>query len=486
MTHATPASPVVLIVDDDKNTREGLQRALQHRFEVRLAGDAAHALESLADGTADVMLADLRMPGMNGLELLQRVQAQYPETVCILLTAYGSVETAVAAMKQGAYDFLTKPVNLDHLEMLIGRALHSRDVESHNRDLQAQLDHKFGMENIVGESPAMLRVFDIVRQAAPSTATVLIQGASGTGKELVAQAIHRLSPRAKGAFVAVHCAALSATLLESELFGHERGAFTGAVARRKGRFELANGGTLFLDEISEIDAAIQVKLLRVLEERRFERVGGNEPVDVDIRLIAATNRDLKAEVAKGKFREDLFFRLNVVDILLPSLAERAGDIPLLCDRFLKELADRNGKTVPGMTPDALELLCSYAWPGNVRELRNTIEKMVVLGHGGRLTARDVPANIREAARGRLPARNTGLISGSLADTERDKILAVLRKDGGNRTRAATELGISRRTLHRKLNAYRQQGVSLPEAHDERAGAAEPAAITANGLSEATS
>jgi len=208
MTHATPASPVVLIVDDDKNTREGLQRALQHRFEVRLAGDAAHALESLADGTADVMLADLRMPGMNGLELLQRVQAQYPETVCILLTAYGSVETAVAAMKQGAYDFLTKPVNLDHLEMLIGRALHSRDVESHNRDLQAQLDHKFGMENIVGESPAMLRVFDIVRQAAPSTATVLIQGASGTGKELVAQAIHRLSPRAKGAFVAVHCAAL--------------------------------------------------------------------------------------------------------------------------------------------------------------------------------------------------------------------------------------------------------------------------------------
>ena len=459
---------VILIVDDDRNTREGLQRALQRRYTVRLAEDATRALEQLADNEVDILLSDLRMPGMDGLALLRRVHAQHPSTICILLTAYGSVETAVEAMKQGAYDFLTKPVNLDHLEMLIERALRSREMESRNRDLQAQLDHKFGMENIVGDSPPMQLVFDIVRQAAPSSATVLIQGPSGTGKELVAHAIHRLSDRSKGAFVAVHCAALSATLLESELFGHEKGAFTGAAARRKGRFELADGGTLFLDEISEIDPATQVKLLRVLEERQFERVGGVEPVEVDIRLIAATNRDLKAMVAQGKFREDLYFRLNVVDIFLPPLHERAGDIPLLCDRFLREFADRNHKPIPGITPDALNLLTAYPWPGNVRELRNTIEKMVVLGRTDKLTARDVPPGIREVGREHLPAlRHTMLPSGgSLADTEREKILTVLRKQNQNRTRAAVELGISRRTLHRKLKEYNQQGTLPPEAAAE--------------------
>lgn len=445
--------PVVLIVDDDRNTREGLARALQRHYTVRLAEDAARALDQLADDEVDLVLSDLRMPGLDGLGLLRRIQAQHPATACILLTAYGSVESAVEAMKQGAYDFLVKPVNLDHLDMLIARALRSREMEARNRDLQAQLDQKYRMENIVGDSPAMHHLFDILRQAAPTSATVLIQGPSGTGKELVAHAIHRLSNRAQGPFVAVHCASLSPTLLESELFGHERGAFTGAQTRRKGRFEMADGGTLFLDEISEIDPTIQVKMLRVLESRNFERVGGNESVEVDIRLIAATNRNLQEYVSQGKFREDLFFRLSVVDINLPSLSERAGDIPLLCSHFLKEFAEREGKTGMSITPDALALLGAYAWPGNVRELRNTIEKMAVLGAGSRLTARDVPANIREAARGRLPVRNASLIGGSLADTEREKILAVLQKQKGNRTRAAVELGISRRTLHRKLNEY---------------------------------
>ena len=465
-----PKRSVILIVDDDRNTREGLQRALQRRYTVRLAEDATRALDLLADNEVDVLLSDLRMPGLDGMGLLRRVQAQHPATICILLTAYGSVETAVEAMKQGAYDFLVKPVNLDHLELLLERALRSRDMESRNRDLQSQLDQKYGMESIVGDSPPMQHVFDIIRQAAPTSATVLIQGPSGTGKELVAHAIHRLSTRVNGPFIAVHCAALSPTLLESELFGHEKGAFTGAATRRKGRFELADGGTLFLDEISEIEPATQVKLLRVLEERCFERVGGNEPVEVDIRLIAATNRDLRELIAQGKFREDLFFRLNVVDIFLPPLSERASDIPMLCEHFLRECAERNGKPAPGITPDALNLLTVYPWPGNVRELRNTIEKMVVLGRGEKLTARDVPAVIREIGREHLPALRAAasVAGGSLADMERERILAVLRKHDGNRSLAAIELGITRRTVHRKLNEYKRQGL-LPS---EESAAAE--------------
>ncbi len=451
--------PVILIVDDDKNTRDGLQKALQRHYEVKSAESAGVALEILAaKPEVDVMLSDLRMPGTDGLALLRRVNTQYPQTICILLTAYGSVETAVEAMKAGAYDFLIKPINLDHLDMLVARAIKSRDLEKKVETLESQLNEKFGMENIIGDSPAMRQVFEIIQQTAPTQAAVLIQGPSGTGKELVAQAIHRLSTRAKGPFVAVHCAALSSTLLESELFGHEKGAFTGATGQRKGRFEIADGGTLFLDEISEIDPSIQVKLLRVLEEHSFERVGGEETIKTDIRVIAATNRDLRVFVEQGKFREDLFFRLNVVDILLPPLCERAGDIPLLAERFLKEYCERNGKHIEGMTPDALSLLTAYAWPGNVRELRNTMEKMVVLSRAERLTARDVPPNIREAVKGLAPlsSRAPVLMSGSLADTERRKIMAVLEKNGGNRTRASEELGISRRTLHRKLRDYKVQ------------------------------
>ena len=465
-----PDKPVILVVDDDKNTRDGLQRALQRHYTVKTAESAEAALTLLGNEPAvDVMLSDLRMPGTDGLGLLRRVNAQHPQTVCILLTAYGSVETAVEAMKQGAYDFLTKPINLDHLDMLVARALKSRDLEKKVETLESQLNEKFGMENIIGESDAMKQVFEVIRQTAPTQASVLIQGPSGTGKELVAQAIHRLSTRAKGPFVAVHCAALSATLLESELFGHEKGAFTGATVQRKGRFELADGGTLFLDEVSEIDPSIQVKLLRVLEERTFERVGGEETIETDIRLIAATNRDLREYVRQGKFREDLFFRLNVVDILLPSLAERVGDIPLLADRFLKEYAEKNGKKIEGVSPDAVSLLTSYAWPGNVRELRNTIEKMVVLARSERLTARDVPANIREAVRGPVgsTSRAPVLTVGSLADTERRKIMAVLEKNNGNRTRAADELGISRRTLHRKLREYKEQAADVIAANEDQ-------------------
>lgn len=456
--------PVVLIVDDDRNTREGLQRALKYDYQVRLAADARMAEMELEDGLVDVMLTDMRMPGMNGLELLKHVRSAYPRVACVLLTAYGSIETAVAAMKEGASDFLTKPINLDQLDIVIGRVLKARDQDAKIQELGKQLDKKYGMDGIIGNSDAMQPVFDIIRDAAPTLANVLITGPSGSGKELVAHAIHRLSNRSKGPFVAVNCAALSPSLLESELFGHEKGAFTGADSRAQGRFERANGGTLFLDEIGEIDLSTQVKLLRVLEARKFERVGGTEPIDVDIRLVAATNRNLREMIEKGTFREDLFYRLAVVDIQLPPLADRAEDIPVMCDTFIKEFAERNGKTgVKGITAEAVNLLSAYSWPGNVRELRNTIERMVVLAHGEKLTARDIPQQIRDAI-GKEPGATARAVvaaiprDGSLESTERGKILATLEKHKGNKTRAALELGISRRTLHRKLKEYREEGI----------------------------
>lgn len=456
MSTAESRVPGILIVDDDKTTRDGLNLALKGAYRIFPAEGGKEALEILADNDIDILLSDVRMPEMDGLTLLQRAQAYAPGVICILVTAYGNVETAVEAMKRGAYDFLTKPINLDHLEMLLERALRSRDVEAENVDLRSRLDAKYGMDNIIGNSEPMRQVFDVIRQAAPTNATVLIQGESGTGKELVAYAIHKLSQRSKGPMVAVHCAALSSNLLESELFGHEKGAFTGAVSRRRGRFELADGGTLFLDEVSEIDASVQVKLLRVLEERKFERVGGTDTVDVDIRLITATNRDLRSVVNEGRFREDLFFRLDVVNITLPPLRERIEDIPLLCDHFIADFNEKNGKDVEGITNEALNYLYAYSWPGNVRELRNTIEKIVVLARGKRITARDIPNNIREAAgdagrRGPLSAVSAE--GDSLAEVERKMIMAALARHNNNRTKAAEDLGISRRTLHRKLNKY---------------------------------
>ena len=470
MNESAAAKAAVLVVDDDRNTRDGLQRALQQAYRVLLAPSAETALEILGRKRVDVLLSDVRMPGMDGLVLMQQAMARDPSLICILLTAYGNVDVAVEAMKRGAYDFLMKPVNLDHLDLLLKRGLRARDVESENRTLHEQLDDRYGMESIVGSTPVMQELFDVIRQAAPTQATVLIQGESGTGKELVAHAVHRLSTRAQAPFVAVHCAALAPTLLEAELFGHEKGAFTGAIARRRGRFEMADGGTLFLDEISEFAPSVQVKLLRVLEERNFERVGGDETVEVDIRLVAATNRNLRSLVEAGAFRDDLFFRLDVVTINLPPLRDRAGDIPLLCDTFIREFNEKNEKRADGITPDAVDVLAAYSWPGNVRELRNTIEKMVVLSRGGKLTTRDVPANIRDAARaavglppGAAPA--AGAAGEPLAATEKRLILAALRKHGENRTQAAAELGISRRTLHRKLKEYREEEAAAGRARD---------------------
>ena len=443
----------ILIVDDEKNTREGLARALKRQYRVFTAESAETALSVLSEETVDLMLSDIRMPGEDGLSLLKTVRQRYPSVLCILLTAYGSIETSVEAMKSGAYDFLTKPVNLDQLDIKLDQALKTRKLESENRELRKRLDDRYGFENIIGTSEPMQALFDTIRQVSPTQANVLIQGASGTGKELVARAIHRLSTRSDGPFVAVHCAALSATLLESELFGHEKGAFTGAIAQSKGRFELANGGTLFLDEISEIDLSIQVKLLRVLETRTFERVGGEKTLSTDIRVVAATNRNLKEYVEAGKFREDLYYRLNIVDIRLPPLSERKSDIPLLCAHFIKDFSQKNNREITGIEPAAMALLQAYPWPGNVRELRNIIERMIVLSHGSLLTVMDVPANIRDDAQKAAEAAGEPNRTESLAQTEKRKILSALEAAGGNRSRAAIALGISRRTLHRKLAAW---------------------------------
>jgi two-component system response regulator AtoC len=444
--------PNILIVDDERNTREGLARALRRQYTVHLAESGMAALKLLEETPVDAVLTDLRMPGMDGLTLVRRILAREPQPVCILLTAYGNVETAVEAIKNGAYDFMTKPVSLDRLEVVLKRALETRKLADTNKQLRQQLNEKYGMENIIGQSAPMQAVFDTIRQVAPSRATVLIQGESGTGKELVAHALHNLSPREPNPFIAVHCAALPDTLLESELFGHERGAFTGATEARKGRFELADGGTLFLDEIGEIPASTQVKLLRVLEERRFERIGGSESIDVDTRLVAATNRDLRQMAEDGDFREDLFFRLNVVQITLPPLRERREDIPLLLQNYFKQFREENGRQLDGFTPDALEALVHYRWPGNIRELRNLVERMVVLARGDKITLRDVPGEVRDNGASR---RTSGPLAGavSMEQAEKRMIEQALADHDGNRTLAAKQLGISRRTLHRKLNEF---------------------------------
>jgi DNA-binding NtrC family response regulator len=449
-----PKKLVVLIVDDERATREGLERALQNRYEVMLAEDGQKAVQVLESRPVDVLVTDLKMPGIDGMALLRRARTLTSPPLCIMMTAYGSIENAVEAMQAGAYHYLTKPnINLDELELVIQRGLEGRRLESENVNLRTQLDKKFGLENIIGNSPAMQQVFEIVQQVAPTRATVLITGETGTGKELIAHAIHNLSPRKKGPFVAVHAAALASTLLESELFGHEKGSFTGAVERRIGRFELADGGTLFLDEVSEIEPVMQVKLLRVLEERAFERVGGQKTIDVDVRLIAATNRELKKLASEGKFRDDLFYRLSVVIVSLPPLRERREDVSLLVNAFLEQCSRENNKPAREITAEALNTLMAYDWPGNVRELRNTIEQMVVLGRGERLTLRDVPAAIRGGADlTKISVVRPGTTM-TVEEAERQLIVQALREMNGNRTRAAKKIGISRRTLHRKLKQY---------------------------------
>ena len=439
----------ILIVDDEKPIRDLLARALGADYEVVTAADAELAMKALDDDPSiALMLSDVRMPGADGITLLKAARAKRPDLAVIMLTAYGNVELAVEAMKSGANDFLTKPVELDQLDLRIAKAL--GDAAAPVAEPAPQSVGDPGLEEIVGDSPAMRKVFDMVRRAAPTDATILLEGPSGTGKELFARAIHRLSRRASGPFVAVECAALNPNLLESELFGHVKGAYTGADADRVGRFEAANGGTLFLDEISEIPASTQVKLLRALESRSFERLGSSETISTDIRIVAACNRSLKKLAQEGKFREDLYYRLNVVDLHLPPLSERKSDIALIAGKFVKEFAEKNGGRVTGISPEAMKVLEAYPWPGNVRELRNAIEKMVVLAPGGDLRPEDVPEDIRTPP---AVAPSEGEAGDSLASAEKAKILAVLDECGGNITRAAEKLGISRRTLHRRLNEW---------------------------------
>jgi len=452
---------MLLIVDDEKPTREGLRSALEDRFDVYVAEDADGAMSLLERERFDVVLTDFRLPKEDGMRLIARAKSMSRPPICILMTAYGSEELAVEAMKRGADDYIAKGrLQIEELELRITRALRQQQLEAENVSLHAQLDDRFGLEHLVGRSPPMMEVFDVVQQVAPTPATVLIQGESGTGKELIAKAIHRLSPRARQSMVTVHCAALPATLLESELFGHEKGAFSGAHERRIGRFEQADGGTLFLDEIGEIDASTQVKLLRVLGERTFERVGSSKTLAVDVRLIAATNKDLPALVKSGGFRDDLYFRLRVVEVFLPPLRARAGDIPLLALHFLKEIAAEYNKPVTDFTVDALQALVNYTWPANVRELRNAIEGAVALCRGDKLSLRDLPATVRGAPGGGGGAA-AGVLLGqnelTLRDAEKQLIIRALQEAGGNRTLAAQKIGVSRRTLHRKLHAYRLEG-----------------------------
>ncbi len=445
----------LLVVDDEKNTREALRRALDDTFEVYLAVNVAGAQNILKSDSMDVVLTDLRIGSESGLDVIQLAQKQSPPPPCIVMTAYGSVESAVEAMRQGAYDYLTKPLDLDRAQLLLKRAVQTIRVEQENQSLRAQLDRSFGLDRILGRSGAMEKVLDRVRQVADSKASVLLEGESGTGKELVARAVHGLSPRRSGPFVAVHCAALSPQLLESELFGHEKGSFTGATERRVGRFEQANGGTIFLDEIGEIDAATQVKLLRVLGERSLERVGGNRLIEVDVRLIAATHRSLEQLVREGKFREDLYFRIRVVQIQLPPLRDRPEDIPLLTEAFRQEYGKENGKEGVTFDSESMGLLMKYAWPGNVRELRTAVEHGVVLSRGNVIHPDDLPSAVWKR-QGVVPLKK-GVQPPRLEDVERGAIEAALEKSGENITEAAKALGISRRTLHRKLAESTRRG-----------------------------
>jgi DNA-binding NtrC family response regulator len=464
-TERKPAAGVrrgrVLVVDDEANARTALAELLgDEGYEVEMAADGFKALGKLEAFSPELVLTDLKMPGMDGLELMAKLHERDVGCDVIVMTAFGAVETAVEAMRRGAVDYLTKPLNFDELLLVTQRALDQRRLRADAGEMRARLARRYGLDNIVGDSPAMQQVYKIVEQVAPSRATVLITGESGTGKELVASALHHNSARASGPFIKLHCAALAETLLESELFGHERGAFTGAVARRDGRFQLADGGTLFLDEIGEISPALQVKLLRFLQEREFERVGGTQTIKVDVRLIAATNRDLAAEVRAGRFREDLYYRLNVVSIAMPALREHASDIPLLAHHFLRGYARDNDKPVKAFTPAALAALQAYEWPGNVRELENAIERAVVLARDEEIGVDQLPAPVSAAPVAVAVSGAPPVPGSTLADIERHAILQTLEACGGSTSKAAAMLGISVRKIQYKLQEYR----SAPKSH----------------------
>lgn len=443
----------VLVVDDEAANRDSVVRIFQKEgLRTLAAPNGEEALDLLRRERINVVVTDLMMPGISGQDLLKAAHTVSPETEVVLMTAYGTVETAVEAMKEGAYDFLTKPLKRHQLVKSVRKALEKQELVEENKRLRARVALLSKPGGIVGTSPAFRSTMDIVRQAAPSSATILVLGESGTGKELVARAIHDLSPRADGPFVPINCAAIPESILESELFGYERGAFTGAERRREGRFERAHRGTVFLDEVGEMSPSVQVKLLRVLQEGEFERLGGGQPVKVDVRLVAATNRDLVQEVKEGRFREDLYYRLNVVKIGLPPLRERQGDASLLADHFLRTYCVKNGKQIQGFTQAALEGMERYDWPGNVRELENAVERAVVLSRGDWIDLSDLPETVRGASDSPAASRAIVIPIGTPMDEIEMRVIhETLRHTRGDKTLAAQLLGIATRTIYRKLD-----------------------------------
>jgi two-component system response regulator HydG len=463
----------VLVVDDDQAIREALARTLEKLgFEVVLAADGQEGLERLREGGVHILLADLKMPKVSGQELLKAAKAIAPDVEVIVITGHGIVEDAVEAMKEGAYDFITKPFKRVQLVKTIKKAAEKQALVLQNRALQQRLDALQEAGRIIGGSPAMLRTLDLVNQVAPSTASVLIQGESGTGKELIANAIHHGSPRRGRPFIKVNCAALPETLLESELFGYERGAFTGAVARKEGRFELADGGTLFMDEIGDLSPATQAKLLRVLQEGDFERLGGTRTLKVDVRLVAATNADLATLVREKRFREDLFYRLNVITIQIPPLRERREDVPLLAQHFLRRCAAKNAKVINGFTEEGLDLLQTYAWPGNVRELENIIERAVVLTRSSIISAADFPETVVGSDQA---SRHLVISIGTPLEEVEDRLIEeTLRYTKGDKTLAAKLLGIATRTIYRRMKGEPEPSTIEEPSHPAVSEPATPA------------
>ncbi|MDR2769100.1 MAG: sigma-54 dependent transcriptional regulator [Puniceicoccales bacterium] len=433
----------LLIVDDEKNTREGLKLTFSSKFDVYTANGPEEAFKLMSTHVFDVIITDLRMGQKSGMCVIDKVLELANKPICIMMTAYGNIETAVEAMKRGAYDFLSKPIHLEKLEMIVQRALDDRNLREENRDLHKKLSDRYHPEGILGNSSTFQNVLKKVEVVAPSRANILITGETGTGKELIAHLIHRQSTRSQKPFIPVHCAALPANLLESELFGHEKGAFTGAIKQHVGRFECADRGTLFLDEIGEIDAVVQVKLLRFLETRTIERVGGGRPMRLDVRLICATHKTLREEVQLGRFREDLYYRLNVIEIRLPALRERQDDILMLLQHYLTLFSDENGVKVPVIPVDVQNVLLQYNWPGNVRELRNFAENIIVMYRGS-------PMDLSQLGEKFFARRETTDSPLSVKNNEKQLISDALLQCGGNKTKAAQLLGIPRRTLYRKL------------------------------------
>lgn len=444
---------LILIVDDEQHTREGLRDYLESiGYEVRIASDGSEAVRIVKKEHPDIVLTDLKMPGLDGLEVLDQTLKMAPDTTVMVLTAYGTVETAVQAIKRGAFHYLTKPVNLEELELAIKKALHQRRLEQENKELKAELaGQQASSGEIIGSSRVMQDLIRESKQAARSSASILLEGESGTGKELFARLIHQASLRANKPFVVVHCAALTDTLLTSELFGHERGAFTGATERKIGRFERAEGGTLFLDEVSELTEDTQVKLLRVLQDGDFERVGGTKTIHADIRLVCATNKHLLEQVQKGSFREDLYYRINVVRLVLPPLRERTGDIPELIDYYLNYYAAQNHKARLSITKEALSVMKRYRWPGNIRELRNVIERIVALSKSAIIDVDQIPSDIKGGANSH--SAFPSVLGGDLRSAEKSLIRDRLAQFRGNKSKVARSLGISRRTLYRKIAEY---------------------------------